>query len=174
MKKEYKRYIILVITIIILVILEQCIKMYIVENYKDQGSTSLIEDMVNITYVENTGGAWGVGQGDMATFVIANILVIGIIIRFIITQKDRIGTLTLISLILILSGGISNFIDRIVRGYVVDYIDITPLFNFPVFNIDDVIIIIGWILFVALISISTIKLRNEKVEVKIEENNSKS
>ena len=80
MKKEYKRYIILVITIIILVILEQCIKMYIVENYKDQGSTSLIEDMVNITYVENTGGAWGVGQGDMATFVIANILVIGIIL----------------------------------------------------------------------------------------------
>lgn len=174
MKKEYKRYIILVITIIILVILQQCIKMYIVENYKDKGSTSLIEDMVNITYVENTGGAWGIAQGDIATFVIANILVIGIIIRFIITQKDRIGTLTLISLILILSGGISNFIDRIIRGYVVDYIDITPLFEFPVFNLDDVIIIIGWILFVALISISTIKLRNEKVEVKIEENNSKN
>ncbi len=174
MKKEYKRYIILVITIIILVILQQCIKMYIVENYKDKGSTSLIEDMVNITYVENTGGAWGIAQGDIATFVIANILVIGIIIRFIITQKDRIGTLTLIALILILSGGISNFIDRIIRGYVVDYIDITPLFEFPVFNLDDVIIIIGWILFVALISISTIKLRNEKVEVKIEENNSKN
>lgn len=173
MKKEYKRYIILVVTIIILVIIQQCIKYYIVENYKDQGSTSLIEDMVNITYVENTGGAWGIGQGDIATFVITNILVIGIIIRFIITQKDRIGTLTLISLILILAGGISNFIDRIFRGYVVDYIDITPLFNFPVFNIDDAIIIIGWILFVALISISTIKLRNEKVEVKIEENNSK-
>ena len=148
--------------------------MYIVENYKDKGSTSLIEDMVNITYVENTGGAWGIAQGDIATFVIANILVIGIIIRFIITQKDRIGTLTLIALILILSGGISNFIDRIIRGYVVDYIDITPLFEFPVFNLDDVIIIIGWILFVALISISTIKLRNEKVEVKIEENNSKN
>lgn len=173
MKKEYKRYIILFITIIILVIVQQCIKNYIVENYKDKGSTSLIEDIVNITYVENTGGAWGIAQGDIATFIITNILVIGIIIRFIVTQKDRIGILTLISLILILSGGISNFIDRIVRGYVVDYIDITPLFNFPVFNIDDVIIIIGWILFVALISISTIKLRNEKVEDKIEKNNSK-
>lgn len=41
------------------------------------------------------------------------------------------------------------------------------------FNIDDAIIIIGWILFVAMISISTIKLRNEKVEDRIEKDNSK-
>lgn len=173
MKKENKRYIILVILIILIVILEQGIKNYIVENYKDQGPTNIIEDIMNITYVENTGGAWGIGQNDLTTFIIANILVIGIIIRFIVTQKDRIGTVTLTSLILILAGGISNFLDRIIRGYVVDYIDITPLFNFPVFNIDDVIIIIGWILFIALVSISTIKLKNEKVEDRIEKDNSK-
>lgn len=173
MKKEYKRYIILVIAILVIVIFEQCMKNYIVENYKDQGTISIIEDIVNITYVENTGGAWGIGQGDIATFIIANILVIGIIIRFIITQRDRIGTLTLISLVLILAGGISNFIDRIFRGYIVDYIDISPLFKFPVFNIDDAIIIVGWILFVAMISISTIKLKNEKVEDRIEKDSSK-
>lgn len=103
MKKENRRYIILIICLILMVILQQGVKNYIIENYKDQGTVSLIEDIVNITYIENTGGAWGIGQNDLATFIIANILVIGIIIRFIITQKDRIGTLTLISLILILS-----------------------------------------------------------------------
>lgn len=173
MKKENKRYIILTVLVLLVVILGQVIKSHIVENYKEQGTVNLIKNIMNITYVENTGGAWGIGQDDIATFIIVNVLVIGIIIRFIITQKDRIGKLTLIALILILAGGISNFIDRIFRGYVVDYIDITPLFKFPVFNIEDVIIIIGWLLFIAAVSISTIKLKNEKVEDKIEENSSK-
>lgn len=173
MKKEYARYIILIAVVLILVTGEQCLKHYIVDNYKDQGTTSFIENMINITYVENTGGAWGVGQNDTGTFIIANILVIGIIIRFIITQRDRIGTSTLLSLALILAGGISNFIDRIFRGYIVDYIDITPILKFPIFNLADVIIVIGWLIFVALIGISTIKLKNEKVEDRIENNSNR-
>ena len=122
MKKEYIRYIILIAVILVLVIGEQCLKNYIVDNYQNQGSISFIQNLVNITYVENTGGAWGIGQNDLGTFIITNILVIGIIIRFIVTQRDRIGTCTLVSLALILAGGISNFIDRIFRGYIVDYI----------------------------------------------------
>lgn len=173
MKKEYMRYIILVAVILVLVLGEQLLKGYIVENYKEQGTTCLIEDLVNITYVENTGGAWGIGQNDTGTFIVANILVMGIIIRFIITQRDRIGTGTLASLTLILAGGISNFIDRVFRGYIVDYIDITPMIDFPIFNLADVIIIVGWLMFVALISISTIKLKNEKVEDRSEKNSNK-
>lgn len=173
MKKTNKKYIILIVLILLIVILGQGLKSYIVKNYKEQGSTNLIENIMNITYVENTGGAWGIGQDDIATFIIVNILVIGIIIRFIVTQKERIGKLTLLALILILAGGISNFLDRIFRGYVVDYIDITPLFKFPVFNIEDAIILIGWLLFIISVSISTIKLKNEKVEDQIEEDNNK-
>lgn len=169
MEKGKKRYIVLIIAILILVIAQQGIKSYVIRNYSE-GSTCIIKDMVNITYVENTGGAWGVGQGDIATFIIVNILVLGIIIRFIVTQKDRIGNLTLSALVLILSGGISNFIDRIFRGFVVDYIDINPIFKFPVFNLEDMIIIIGWLLFIVVVSISMIKLKNEKVDDKVEKN----
>lgn len=169
MEKEKKRYIVLIIAILILVIAQQGIKSYVIRNYSE-GSTCIIKDMVNVTYVENTGGAWGVGQGDIATFIIVNILVLGIIIRFIITQRDRIGNLTLSALVLILSGGISNFIDRIFRGFVVDYIDINQIFKFPVFNLEDVIIIIGWLLFIVVVSISMIKLKNEKVDDKVEKN----
>lgn len=169
MEKEKKKYIVLIIAILILVIAQQGIKSYVIRNYSE-GSTCIIKDMVNVTYVENTGGAWGVGQGDIATFIIVNILVLGIIIRFIITQRDRIGNLTLSALVLILSGGISNFIDRIFRGFVVDYIDINQIFKFPVFNLEDVIIIIGWLLFIVVVSISMIKLKNEKVDDKVEKN----
>ncbi|MBQ9297997.1 MAG: signal peptidase II [Clostridia bacterium] len=173
MKKENFRYIILIIAIVLIVIIEQVLKIYIMDNYKEIGSISLIENAINITYVENTGGAFGIGQNDLFTFILVNAMVIGIIVRFIITQKDRIGVATLVALTLILGGGISNLLDRIFRGYVVDYIDISPIFKFPVFNLADLLIIVGWIWFVALISVSTIKLKNEKVDGKIEENNSK-
>lgn len=173
MKKEHKRYIILIAVILVIIIAGQLLKNDIINNYKDQGSTSLVENAINITYTENKGGAWGIGQNDTVTFVAANLLVIGIIIKFIITQRDRIRILDLSALTLILGGGISNFIDRIVRGYVVDYIDITPLFNFPIFNLEDAIIVIGWLVFVTVVAISMIKLKNEKVEDKIEDDNNK-
>ena len=173
MKKGYKRYIILLIIVAIIVLCGQLLKSYIINNYKDQGSTSFVKDMINITYVENKGGAWGIGQGDTITFVISNLLVLGIIIKFIITQKDRMRILDLSALTLILGGGASNFIDRVFRGFVLDYIDISPLFKFPVFNLEDTIIVIGWILFIFAVAISMIKLKNEKVEDRFEENNSK-
>ena len=173
MKKGYKRYIILLIIVAIIVLCGQLLKSYIINNYKDQGSTSFVKDMINITYVENKGGAWGIGQGDTITFVISNLLVLGIIIKFIITQKDRMRILDLSALTLILGGGASNFIDRVFRGFVVDYIDISPLFKFPVFNLEDTIIVIGWILFIFAVAISMIKLKNEKVEDKFGENSSK-
>ena len=173
MIKEHKKYIMLIAVILLIIIAGQLLKNDIIKNYKDQGSISLVEDIINITYTENKGGAWGIGQNDTITFVAANLLVIGIIIKFIITQKDRIGLLDLSALTLILGGGISNFIDRIIRGYVVDYIDISPLLDFPIFNLEDVIIVIGWLIFVAVVAISMIKLKNEKVEEKIEEDNSK-
>ena len=67
---------------------------------------------------------------------------------------------------LILAGGFANLIDRIVRGYVIDYIDITKLFNYPVFNFADICIVIGVILVFIIIIINTIKSQesiNEKV-----------
>lgn len=173
MKKEHKRYIILIVVVILIIIAGQMVKNYMVNNYKEQGSICLVEKVANITYTENKGGAWGIGQGDTLTFVVTNLLVLGIIIKFIITQSDRINILDLLALTLILGGGISNFLDRVIRGYVVDYIDITPIINFPIFNLEDIIIVIGWLVFITVVGISMIKLKNEKVEDKIEKNSNK-
>ena len=70
-----------------------------------------------------------------------------------------------LGLSLILAGGIGNVIDRIFRGYVIDYIDISKLFNYPVFNFADICIVVGVILIMLIIIINTIKSQesiNEK------------
>ena len=65
---------------------------------------------------------------------------------FIFSKKEEISKAILVSLHLIIAGGISNLIDRIIRGYVIDYIDISQLIKYPVFNLADMLIVIGCII----------------------------
>ena len=66
---------------------------------------------------------------------------------------------TKIMLSLVLAGGISTLIDRLARGFIVDYIDINPMFQFPIFNIADIYIVFGWIILV----IHTIKYTRKQI-----------
>ena len=83
--------------------------------------------------MENTGGAFGIGNNNTIMFIMVNIIVITLITKFIISRREELPTYTLIGLGIILSGGIGNLIDRVFRGFVVDYIDISPLIKYPVF-----------------------------------------
>ena len=105
-------------------------------------NTTVIPNVLNFTYTENTGVAFGIGSNNLILIIISNIVVLGIIIRFIKERKEQVNFSILFSLVLILSGGIGNLIDRIVKGYVIDFIDVN-LFNFPNFNVADISIIIG-------------------------------
>ena len=142
-KKNFKPYVI-VILVILLIVIDQISKFYIVENIGKE-IKNIIPNVLNFTYVENRGGAFGVGQNSTMMFVLVNIIILGIIIRFMIIQKDRIDRKTQVILSMILAGGISNLIDRIVRGFVLDFIDFSPIISFPVFNIADILIVIGWL-----------------------------
>ena len=142
-KKNFKPYVI-VILVILLIVIDQISKFYIVENIGKQ-IKNIIPNVLNFTYVENRGGAFGIGQNSTMMFVLVNIIILGIIIRFMIIQKDRIDRKTQIILTMILAGGISNLIDRIARGFVLDFIDFSPIISFPVFNIADILIVIGWV-----------------------------
>ena len=113
---------------------------------------TIIRDTLQIDYVENKGGAFGVGQNSTATFIVTNIIVLGLILRFIYLQKEEMDTKTLIMLLLILAGGISNFMDRISLGFVVDYINLFPKINFPRINLADVYICVGWVAFLLTVA----------------------
>lgn len=142
-KKNFKPYVI-VILVILLIVIDQISKFYIVENIGKE-IKNIIPNVLNFTYVENRGGAFGIGQNSTMMFVLVNIIILGIIIRFMIIQKDRIDRKTQIILTMILAGGISNLIDRMARGFVLDFIDFSPIISFPVFNIADILIVIGWV-----------------------------
>ena len=150
-KKNRKLQKALLLTAIIIVI-AQAINIYVVSNVKE-GGLVLVESFLKLTYVENTGGAFGIGANDTIGFVLINLLILGIIFRFMFSQIERIDKKTMLALNLMLAGGISNLIDRIVRGFVVDYIDISPIFKFPVFNLADICIFFGWVILVISIII---------------------
>ncbi len=92
-------------------------------------------------------------------FIIVSAVVIILVTKFILTKKNDVSICILISLGLILAGGIGNLIDRIFRGFVVDYIDITPLIKYPVFNLADMCIVIGCIAVAINLIVNIIKDR---------------
>lgn len=145
-------------TIILLV--DQIIKAIIVSVLYNC-SIVLIPHILNLTYIENTGAAFGIGSSSTAMFIIVNIIIIGLIVYFIYSKKEEINKSILFALYLILAGGIGNLIDRIMRGFVVDYIDINPLFKFPVFNLADICVTIGCTIIVIQLIINIIKERRK-------------
>ena len=158
--KENKKLIILAIMIVLIIIIDQLIKIVIIKNLYNS-SITLITGILNLTYVENKGGAFGIGNSSTVMFIIVSVIVITLITKFIISKKNYISTHILISLGLIVSGGISNLIDRIFRGFVVDYIDVSPLIKYPVFNIADMFVVIGCIGIAINLVVNIIKERKK-------------
>jgi len=146
--------------IICLVGIDQVIKFNVIKSIYNSGIT-IIDRVLNLTYTENTGGAFGIGTNSTIMFVLVNIIVITLITKFILTKKNEISNYILIGLGLILSGGIGNLIDRIFRGFVIDYIDFNPLIKYPVFNIADVCVVIGCLIIGINLVINIIKERKK-------------
>lgn len=158
--KEKKKLIILLITIAFLIFVDQLIKVWVIKNIYNSGLT-IINGFFNLTYVENTGGAFGIGNNNIFTFIIVNIIIITLIGKFILLKKDEVSITILVSLVLIVTGGIANLIDRLFRGFVVDYIDFSPLIKYPVFNFADVYVVVGCLIIGINIIVGMIKERNK-------------
>lgn len=163
--KRNKTLMYAIIFFIVLLILDQISKEVIIKNGVD---IIIVPNILEFQIVRNTGGVFGVAEGNTGMFIITNLVVLGLIIRFIYLQKDFMDTVTLYSLCAILAGGFGNLIDRLLRGFVVDFINIFPSTNFPRFNLADVYITFGWIILAfvfALYTYSEIK-NNKKMKEK--------
>ena len=137
---------------LIIIILDQLTKYFVIDK-----NIIVIPNFLNITYTKNTGGAFGLGTINIITII--NILLLIVMIAFIIKENKKIRYF--FPFVLIISGTIGNLIDRIFRGYVIDFIDIN-LFNFPNFNVADICITIGiFIIVFILIKQIIIPLRSE-------------
>ena len=129
-----------------IVLIDQIIKFAVVSNIKLESSLNLIPDLLSITYIQNTGAAFGMLKGHTILFVlICASAVITALFFFFKTPAEKIKTSYAISISLIIGGGIGNLVDRIQTQYVIDYIHIS---FFPaIFNFADIAVVIGSILF---------------------------
>jgi signal peptidase II len=131
---------------IFVILLDQFTKWLIVNNMVFGESITIINNVLYITSHRNRGAAWGILQGQMWLFYVITIVVI-VAIMFYLHKAARGKMLLGVSLALMLGGAIGNFIDRVLRKEVVDFIHAYIFnYNFPVFNIADSALVIGVIL----------------------------
>lgn len=124
---------------------------------------TLIPNLMEFTYTKNTGAAFGIGSNNIIMVIIVNVIILGFIIKFLKDNSKKVDFPIIISLVLILSGAIGNLIDRLFRGFVIDFIDINVL-NFPNFNIADISIVLGIFVLIIVITKSIIMENKEEKE----------
>lgn len=147
---------------IILITIDQIFKYYILIN-KENLPNNIINGVLNFTYCENRGIAFGIGQGGAKIFALMTLLMIIVALIYIAFKFNKLKGLTVFGIALVISGGIGNLIDRLFRGYVIDYIDFTEIVDFPIFNFADICIVVG----VIIIGISYLKNEGGEVNERI-------
>ena len=145
-------YIIYGLIFIVSLAIDQITKYIAVSTLQGNPSIHVIGDFLRFTYVENRGAAFGILQNQRTFFIISTVVLVVFILAMLVFNK-KITNFTRISLVLILSGAIGNFIDRLRLGYVIDFIDVRfgSFYDFPVFNIADSCIVVGTALLIILI-----------------------
>lgn len=130
--------VITLVSVAFLVAVDQIIKLLVLKHLKPIGSLPLVDGIVQLNYAENTGAAFGSfsAHTDLLSIFTFLMIIIGLLYLFI---KKRKLDVEYVCIALIIAGGLGNLIDRIFRGFVVDYIE--PLFiNFAIFNFADILV----------------------------------
>ncbi len=140
-KRKLIKFIILVLTILIL---DQYSKYLIDTNYNYFINKNFI--IISFKYIKNYGAAFNIFDGNRI-FLSSISLLSSLVLIYYIFIKDTINTSIKYGLSFILAGSLGNGIDRILKGYVIDFVNL-EIFNFPIFNIADISINIGCILLI--------------------------
>lgn len=146
-----KSYLSAIISFLILVFLDQLSKYFIVQNMRLYDSIPVIKDIFEIHYIRNSGAAWGIFKDKQIFFYICFIfvLILGCMFYIRCMKAERFKDIRIL-LVLILAGGAGNFIDRIRFQYVIDFLYF-KLIDFPVFNIADCYVTIGFFILIFLL-----------------------
>lgn len=127
----------------LIILIDQIIKFFI-SNMNVLESITIIPNFFSITYIQNTGAAFSILNGNTILLIIISFIILFFLYKLVLKNSNN-----QITSILLLGGIIANLIDRIFRGYVVDYLNFNLLgYNFPIFNLADICIVIGTIMLI--------------------------
>jgi len=131
---------------IIFLIVDQAIKFFVSSKLILNQSNMKIKDFLNITYVQNTGAAFSLFSGNKWLLIVIGLLALVGLSIYIYKLAD-ITDFDMFTYSLLLGGILGNLIDRIIHGYVIDYISLNIFgYHFPIFNFADMCIVISVVL----------------------------
>ena len=124
-----------------LIVLDQLVKAYVVQNIALGEIKSWIPNLVSLTYLQNRGAAFSMLQDQQWFFALITFVVMGVAVWYL--HKHIEDSWWLVTgLVLIIAGGLGNFIDRISQGFVVDMFHL-DFVNFAIFNVADSYLTVG-------------------------------
>lgn len=157
-KKVKKLYLIIIIMIFLIIFIDQLSKVLVI-HFEE---ITVLADRIILKQTELQQGAYD--ETSRGVTILTNLVIMAIIFGIIKSDNQFITKKTKILVSFAFAGGVSNIIDRLCRGYVVEFINIG---NFPAFNIADICILIGWVSFVAIFaSFSAKELADRKSKEK--------
>jgi signal peptidase II len=125
---------------------DQLLKQLVIVHLRDREPIVLIPHVLQLHYTENDGAMMGMLQGKTVLMIVLALAVFVVLLYLVFSKKIRFG-LVYCCLAGILAGGLGNLIDRIFRGFVVDYIEVLFV-RFYIFNFADCLITVGAFLIV--------------------------
>lgn len=140
-----------ILAVVALILLDQGTKLWALASLKPIQRITLVKGFMDLEFVENTGVAMGMLDGQRWLILITTVAITVGLIWFYRTMPKKKEYFPLrVSLVLVLSGAIGNIIDRLFRGYVVDFFKFTFV-RWYVFNVADIYVVVGVILLALMI-----------------------
>lgn len=138
------------VTAIIIFIIDQISKVIISSYIGLNSSVRIIKNFFYLTYTNNTGASFGILKNSRVLLIVLSIIALVILLRYISTFKET--KYNILGLGFLMGGIIGNLLDRVLFGYVRDFLNFYIMgYDFPVFNIADIFIVLG--VFILIISI---------------------
>lgn len=147
----------------VLIAVDQITKYIALTRLKPVENVTFIKGFMDFTFVENRGAAFGILNGKVWLLLIVAVVICAAIIYAMRKMPDTKEYKWLKwTLMLILAGAVGNVIDRLFRGYVVDFFEFTFI-SWPVFNMADIYVVVGTVL-MAFIVLFVIKDDDKKIK----------
>lgn len=138
---------------LIFIICDQLIKILITNTLVEYQYIDVIKNIFTITHVHNTGAAFSILSNNVPLLIGISLIAL-VLIYYYILRNIKYTKLDITIYSLLIGGIIGNLVDRVIHGYVIDYLSIKIFnYNFPVFNLAD----IGIVISVFLLFIKTFK-----------------
>ena len=125
--------------------IDQLTKYLALVNLKPIGSTTVVDGFLDLTFVENRGVAFGMFSGKKWFILLLTLCIVAFLVYYFVKMpRTKEYQWVRCAMVLVLAGAVGNMLDRVFRGYVVDFFYFS-LIDFPIFNVADIYVVVATI-----------------------------